>query len=99
MGWFGGKKEKEVDEELENAHKYVETILCNSRADLDKEIAKRIEAGRIIQKIDYEMNLSNKLLAKEDKEFEGNIYSALIMYDAWAEKARTDKEKGLGLGR
>jgi len=43
MGFFQNKKNDKKDIELDNAYKYVETLFCKTKEELDKEIAKRIE--------------------------------------------------------
>ena len=75
------------DIELDNAHKYVETLFCKTKEELDKEIAKRIENGRIIKSVDFEVVSSDTTL---EKLFV--LFSAMILYDTWAEKARNEKE-------
>ncbi len=61
MGLFSkNEAEKKKEKEVENAHKYTEILTAAKKEDLEIEIAKRIEAGRIIQKIDYECTLGRK---------------------------------------
>lgn len=74
MGFF--KDEQKKDKELENAHKYVETFNYSGIENLDKEIARRIEAGRIIK----------------DIKIHGAGGRVTILYDTWAEKGRNEKE-------
>ncbi|BEO93147.1 hypothetical protein FNSP4_05670 [Fusobacterium nucleatum] len=57
-------------------NKYVETIKATSLELLDKEITKRMET-RIIKDIKFQVD---------------GIFYAMIIYDAWAEKARNEKE-------
>ncbi len=86
MGFFQNKKNDKKDMELDNAHKYVETLFCKTKEELDKEIAKRIENGRIIKSVDFEVVSSDTTLEN------CCAFSAMILYDAWAEKARNKKE-------
>ena len=74
MGFF--KDEQKKDKELENARKYVETFNYSGIENLDKEIARRSEAGRIIK----------------DIKIHGTGGRVTILYDTWAEKARNEKE-------
>lgn len=86
MGFFLNKKNDKIDVELDNAHKYVETLFCKTKEELDKEIAKRIENGRIIKSVDFEVVSSDTALEN------CCAFSAMILYDTWAEKARNEKE-------
>lgn len=62
-------------------NKYVETIKATSLELLDMEIAKRMET-RIIKDIKFQVD---------------GIFYAMIIYDAWAEKARNEKENNRGI--
>ena len=86
MGFFQNKKNDKKDMELDNAHKYVETLFCKTKEELDKEIAKRIENGRIIKSVDFEVVSSDTTLEN------CCAFSAMILYDTWAEKARNEKK-------
>lgn len=71
---IGNSKESK----LSNARKYVETLKFYNREDLDIAIAERIE-NRIVKEIQYQT------VPYGNGEPE---YSAMILYDIWAEKAR-----------
>ncbi len=86
MGFFQNKKNNKIDVELDNAHKYVETLFCKTKEELDKEIAKRIENGRIVKSVDFEVVSSHTTLEN------CCAFSAMILYDTWAEKVRKEKE-------
>lgn len=78
MGWFS-------NDEKEAPKKNVE-IIVGKKEQLEKEIEKRIEEGRIIKDIKFTGDGSSSFL------------KILIIYDSWAEKQRAEKEKE-GLGR
>lgn len=86
MGFFQNKKNNKIDVELDNAHKYVETLFCKTKEELDKEIAKRIENGRIVKSVDFKVVSSDTTLEN------CCAFSAMILYDTWAEKVRKEKE-------
>jgi len=57
-------------------NRYVETIKATSLELLDMEITKRMET-RVIKDIKFQVD---------------GIFYAMIIYDAWAEKIRNEKE-------
>ena len=62
-------------------NKKIETLVFNKKDDLDIAIAERMNS-RIIKDIQYQyVETSNSC-----------TYSAMIIYDTWAEKARNEKE-------
>lgn len=85
MEFLSKNKINNEDKELENARKYVETLFCKTKEELDKEIARRIEKGRIIKSIDYEVISSDTALEN------CCAFSAMILYDVWSEKVRNEK--------
>ena len=82
MGFFQNKKNNKIDVELDNAHKYVETLFCKTKEELDKEIAKRIENGRIVKSVDFEVVSSDTTLEN------CCAFSAMILYDTWGRESK-----------
>lgn len=89
MGWFKDDAKKQLEKErkelLQEARKHVETIRATTREELDIEIANRMQ-NRIIKDIQYQAVSSPSGLVS---------YSAMIIYDAWAEKQREEKRENL----
>lgn len=79
MSFLGKNEDKNV--RLNNAHKYVETLVFNKKDDLDITIAERINT-RIIRDIQYQYaETSNSC-----------TYSVMIIYDTCAEEKRNEKD-------
>ena len=81
---FFKKNEEELkkEKELKEACKYVEIIKFEKMEDLNIELAERMKK-RIIKEIQYQTvpGING-----------GSLYSAMILYDTWAEKAKNEKE-------